>query len=286
MQKASIFRLYWFCKTQLGIDPRAALRTLRGLPRFLLDLYRFRARCDEPLSWLPCLQDRYEEGGLVKNEYFWQDLVVARKIFAARPERHVDVGSRIDGFVAHVASFREIEVFDVRPISKKIPGMLFRQADLMNPLPSLDDYCDSLSCLHALEHFGLGRYGDPLDHRGHEKGIACMARLLKPGGLFYLSVPLGTRRVEFNANRVFDPRDVLSLAARSSLSLLSITTFHPDGTSVNYRRDDAPFGELAAGSYTLGLFIFIKGLIIGGTDDTASITAKPQSGDENRSTSS
>jgi hypothetical protein len=34
-----------------------------------------------------------------------------------------------------------------------------------------DGYCDSLSCLHALEHFGLGRYGDPIDPRGHEKGI-------------------------------------------------------------------------------------------------------------------
>ena len=38
-------------------------------------------------------------------------------IYAARPEKHVDVGSRVDGFVAHVASFREIEVFDVRPIA-------------------------------------------------------------------------------------------------------------------------------------------------------------------------
>jgi len=37
----------------------------------------------------------------------------------------VDIGSRVDGFVAHVASFREIEVFDVRPISAQIPASSF-----------------------------------------------------------------------------------------------------------------------------------------------------------------
>jgi hypothetical protein len=30
----------------------------------------------------------------------------------------------------------------------------------------------------ALEHFGLGHYGDPLDPQGHIKGIAHMAALL------------------------------------------------------------------------------------------------------------
>lgn len=96
--------------------------------------------------------------------------MVARAIHTAKPVKHVDIGSRVDGFVAHVASFREIEVFDVRPISTAVPGVLFRQADLMDS-PSLPadteggGYCDSLSCLHAIEHFGLGRYGDTVDFR-------------------------------------------------------------------------------------------------------------------------
>jgi len=81
---------------------------------------------------MPYLHDRYAEGGTTKSEYFWQDLLVARCIYEARPECHVDVGSRTDGFVAHVASFRKIEVFDVRPITTDIPGMTFHQADLMD----------------------------------------------------------------------------------------------------------------------------------------------------------
>lgn len=84
------------------------------------------------MKLMPCLHDRYEDGA-TKSEYFWQDLLAARAIHAAKPVRHVDIGSRVDGFVAHVASFLDCEVFDVRPISTVVPGVVFRQADLMNP---------------------------------------------------------------------------------------------------------------------------------------------------------
>ena len=39
------------------------------------------------------------------DAYFHQDFVVARKIFERNPRLHIDVGSRVDGFVAHVATF-------------------------------------------------------------------------------------------------------------------------------------------------------------------------------------
>ena len=190
MLKKSLIKLHWLASSQFGLDPLLFFRSLRGLPRFTYDWLKFRRSYSGSLTWMPCLHDRYEEGGATKNEYFWQDLLVARWVFNANPQRHVDIGSRVDGFVAHVASFREIEVFDVRPISTQIPGVLFKQADLMNRdgLPNPDTgYCDSLSCLHAIEHFGLGRYGDPIDPKGYERGIANMALLLKPEGVFYLS---------------------------------------------------------------------------------------------------
>jgi SAM-dependent methyltransferase len=160
----------------------------------------------------PCLDDRSSNAGTAKGHYFHQDLLVARRIFANGPRLHVDVGSRVDGFVAHVASFREIEVFDVRPLAATIPNVRFRQADLMAPFdPALGGYCDSLSCLHALEHFGLGRYGDPVDFEGHLKGLANMKRVVAVGGKLYLSVPIGPQRIEFNAHRVFAVDYLLSL---------------------------------------------------------------------------
>jgi SAM-dependent methyltransferase len=161
---------------------------------------------------MPCLSDRYEPGGHTSGHYFYQDLLVARRIFERNPVRHVDVGSRVDGFVSHVASFREIEVFDIRPLAVSISSIVFRQMDLMNTPENFKNCCDSLSCLHAIEHFGLGRYGDPVDLFGHIKGVKSLGDILKPGGLLYLSVPIGPERIDFNANRVFAIKTILDLA--------------------------------------------------------------------------
>ena len=131
--KKTLIKLYWLLSSQFGFDPLRLMRSLRALPHYLRDHRAFRSSHVGTMHWMPCLHDRYTEAGVTKSEYFWQDLLVARWIHDAAPLKHVDIGSRVDGFVAHVASFREIEVFDVRPITTEIPGVTFRQADLMNP---------------------------------------------------------------------------------------------------------------------------------------------------------
>jgi hypothetical protein len=86
---------------------------------------------------------------------------------------------------------------------------------MMAPLPSaLHGYCRSLSCLHALEHFGLGRYGDPVSYEGHLTGLANLTLMLQTGGRLYLSVPIGPQRIEFNAHRVFSASYLFGLVAR------------------------------------------------------------------------
>jgi hypothetical protein len=136
---------------------------------------------------------------------------VARRIFENKPDVHLDIGSRVDGFVAHVASFRKIEVLDVRPTGVKVQNITFKTADLMQLDDSMSGYCDSLSCLHALEHFGLGRYNDPVRYDGYLDGLNSMYKILKVDGKFYLSVPIGKQRVEFNAHRVFSVEYLLGL---------------------------------------------------------------------------
>lgn len=256
--RAALIRIHWLLSAQFGVDILKLFRSVRGIPRYVRDLFRFRSAYSGRLEWLPCLHDWYEEGGATKNEYFWQDLLVARKIFAEKPVKHVDIGSRVDGFVAHVASFREIEVFDIRPITTSIPGILFKQADLMNPAEDFNDYCDSLSCLHALEHFGLGRYGDPIDPKGYESGIRNMARILCHGGTFYLSVPVGIERVEFNAQHVFNPNTIVELAKSNQLVLREFALFSADGGMVE--SDGTNEALIGAGNIRcgLGIFTFIK----------------------------
>jgi SAM-dependent methyltransferase len=253
-----LLRLHWLLCAQFGIDLIKMLRSVRAAPRYVRDLFRFRSEYDGRFELLPCLHDWYEEGGTTRNEYFWQDLLVARKIFSAKPKKHVDIGSRVDGFVAHVASFREIEIFDIRPITTSIPGVTFKQADLMNSVEGIEDYCDSLSCLHALEHFGLGRYGDPIDPKGYESGIRNMARILRPGGSFYLSVPVGVERVEFNAQHVFDPNTIVAVAESNQLLLREFALFTTDDGLV--QMDTAYETLVAVGKrrYGIGIFTFAK----------------------------
>ncbi len=193
-----------------GINPLKSICFMKGLPYYLRDLSTLKSQKasavrDFPFGKpYPCLEDRFGESGPANGHYFHQDLLVARRIHLNNPVTHVDVGSSLEGFVAHVASFRPIEVFDIRPLSVSIPNIRFIQADLMTPVcDNLLDYCDSLSCLHALEHFGLGRYGDPVNYDGYVLGLINFHRILKKGGKIYISVPIGPQRIEFNAHRVF-----------------------------------------------------------------------------------
>ena len=123
------------------------------------------------------LFDYSDNAGNYKGHYFHQDLLVAKFINAQNPKRHIDIASRVDGFVAHVASFREIEVLDVRPLPKSVhENIKFRQINFMKP--QILEEADSVSCLHAIEHFGLGRYTDKIDVDGHNKGITNLVDLV------------------------------------------------------------------------------------------------------------
>ena len=62
------------------------------------------------------------------------------------------------------------------------------------------DVCISVS---SIEHSGLGRYGDIVDPDGDIKAMDDIKSLLKPGGLLFLSVPVGEDRVMWNAHRVY-----------------------------------------------------------------------------------
>jgi SAM-dependent methyltransferase len=206
-----------FLQSLTGINIYKTWCKIYRLPWYFCSYFQFKKQSGQrengfPLSCnYPCLLDLDEEGGVASGAYFNQDLYVAQKIFEQKPIRHLDIGSRIDGFVAHVASYREIEVMDIRAISTSVKNIVFLQKDLMSDDEAFHDYCDSLSCLHVLEHFGLGRYGDTLDADGHKKGIANIAKILKKKGIAYISVPIGKQRIEFNAHRVFSIQYLLDL---------------------------------------------------------------------------
>ncbi len=210
-------RINFFLKL-LGINLVQTKVFLTALPLFVEDYHRFRKnknRHPNIFIWgnsFPCLNDRSQNSGEISGHYFYQDSYVARKIFLANPQKHLDIGSRIDGFISILAAFREVEVLDIRPLPIEIENVSFQLADIVEDLPAyLHSYCDSLSCLHTIEHLGLGRYGDPIDYDGYIKGLRNITKILKPNGLLYVSVPIGPQRIEFNAHRVFSVRYFLDL---------------------------------------------------------------------------
>jgi hypothetical protein len=237
----------------IGINPRAAL-SLRFLPKYLLDRRKFKKAGGRIVRSVPLLGDFVGQAGTARGHYFHQDLLVASHIFKANPACHIDIGSRIDGFVAHVASFREILVLDVRELADiGHENIKFIQADLMVDFIANHEIADSVSCLHAIEHFGLGRYGDPINPNGHLLGFENVVKILKTGGTLYVSFPIGnTSGAYFNAHRVFHPREILSWPGHDKLELTRFDFVDDEGMLHTEfpLMDKIPFAIYGCGIYT------------------------------------
>jgi hypothetical protein len=124
--KQHLIRLAQIVNLNTGVNPVSVLRSLRTLPAFLRDARTYQHACDGrfPLdlgTLLPVLTDRSEAAGTIGGHYFHQDLWAARRIFARRPDAHLDIGSRIDGFIAHLLVFMPVTVIDVRALYFSVP---------------------------------------------------------------------------------------------------------------------------------------------------------------------
>lgn len=201
-----------------GFDRHALVSALTGGWKDIRDFVKLKKQKGKNQdfyfgSYYPCFTDRKSASGTMRGHYFHQDLLIARRIYTNKPIKHLDIGSRTDGFIAHLAVFRKVDVMDIRDQTSMEENINFRKADLMQlPVDIIDSY-DSISALHSIEHFGLGRYNDPVDYDGYKKAIVNITKILQKGGKFYFSVPIGSQRIEFNAHRIFDVKfliDILS----------------------------------------------------------------------------
>jgi hypothetical protein len=242
----------------LGWNAALFRRNIAGIPGFVRDLLKYKRRnrrrsFSVKLRHLfPVLTERKASAGTIGGDYFHQDLWAARKIFRRSPAKHVDIGSRTDGFVAHLLTFMDITVIDIRPLESNLAGLTFIQDDATTLASIPSDSIDSLSSLHVAEHFGLGRYGDPIDPEACFTFMQSLQRVLSPGGILYFSVPIGRERVEFNAHRVFSTATILS--AFSRLHLISFGFVGEDGCLY----ENADPSTVPDSWYLCGLFEFTK----------------------------
>ncbi len=133
--------------------------------------------------------------------YVYHTSWAARLLRANKPAAHHDFASDIR-FATIASAFVPMFFYDYRPLLVDLDGLTSLRADLTNiSLPS--ESISSLSCMHVVEHIGLGRYGDPIDPGADLKAIRELQRILAPGGNLYFVVPVGSPRLRFNAHRIY-----------------------------------------------------------------------------------
>ena len=206
-------------------------RRRKTLPSFQDDVRAFRALSAssgrglgvDDADLLPCLDDRTAETGFDRH-YVYHPAWAARVLAQTCPARHVDISS-ILGFSTVLSAFVPVDFYDVRPAPVKLGDLQVGEADLLQ-LPFDDNSIPSSSCMHVIEHVGLGRYGDQLDPDGDIKAIRELVRVLSPGGDLLVATPVGRNRVCFNAHRVYDHQEFAALFA--GLDLVEFALI-PDG---------------------------------------------------------
>lgn len=241
----------------LGLRLAATIQpsSLTEYPRFIRDWRRFRSEGGTAgvVDWYPCLRDRTEQTGF-DHQYFYQAVWAARHIKSAGVRLHVDVGSHVL-FVAMLTAFTKVTFVDIRPIDATVEDLEMRPGSIVD-LPFQSASVESLSCLHVIEHVGLGRYGDPVDPFGPIRAAAELQRVLSPGGRLYLSTPIGMPRVQFNSQRVFGPDEIVEIFERCSLAEFSAVDaagrFH---RSVPVTSTIETF---SGNDFGLGMFLFEK----------------------------
>lgn len=123
--------------------------------------------------------------------------------------RHVDISS-ILYFCGILSAFIPVDFYDYRPADLRLDNLSTATGDLMH-LPFKDRDLTSISCMHTIEHVGLGRYGDPIDTDGDIKAITELKRVVAVDGSLIIVVPVGKQKIEFNAHRIYDPAHIQKL---------------------------------------------------------------------------
>ena len=143
------------------------------------------------------------------RHYVYHTSWAARVLKESNPAKHVDISSSLY-FSGIVSAFIPIDFYDYRPANLNLSNLNSKEGNLLS-LPFADDSVQSISCMHTIEHIGLGRYGDPIDPCGDIKAINELKRVTAKNGSILFVVPIGKiPMIEFNAHRIYSYKQIVS----------------------------------------------------------------------------
>ncbi|MGP8321843.1 MAG: DUF268 domain-containing protein [Methanosarcinaceae archaeon] len=243
---------------------KALLSSLKRYTLFLKDFVTFKHQHSKQkkrhsLLWknrYPCLHDNTKQTYFDRH-YVYHTAWAARIVAKIKPKIHHDISSSLY-FSSIVSAFIPVNFYDYRPAKLLVRHSLkgddvdlsnlsSAHADLMK-LPFASQSVHSLSCMHVVEHIGLGRYGDPINPEGDLQAMHELQRVVAPEGSLIFVVPIGKPKIMFNAHRVYSYDEIISNFSELTLQEFALI---PDDPST-------PNGYAAAGSEKLGIVIDAK----------------------------
>ena len=223
-------------------------------PFILPDYLKFRKNKDDRFSVsfkdiYPCVKDKTIKTGF-DAPYVYHTSWAARKVREIGAEKHVDISSSLY-FSGLVSAFVPVDFYDYRPADLKLSNLSSAHCDLTK-LQFESESVKSLSCMHTVEHIGLGRYGDPIDAEGDLKAIAELKRILAFNGSLLFVVPVGIPRIEYNAHRIYSYEMIKELFV--DFELVEFSMVDDNGSFI----DNADSDLVKDQKYACGCFWFKK----------------------------
>lgn len=216
-QEAQQWRYYALCREIFG-QPNPTTRPPAGFPVEMTEDYTMHGQAEIEYNYLdatypdnwPLVYTDAEIDHFFKmierREYFiygmtdvWMWEAIAK--YPIRGLSVVNMGSLTPWYESNClyfgASSTTIDYNRIITATTRIKTMTIAEWEVARPT------FDVAWSISSFEHDGLGMYGDPLDPEGDLKAMRNMKRVVKPGGLLFLSIPVGKDKVLFNNARIY-----------------------------------------------------------------------------------
>ncbi len=188
------------------------------------------------------------------KHYLYHTAWAARCLKEINPIKHIDISS-MHYFATISSAFVPIEYYDYRPLNVSL-SQFKSAAQNLYKLTFNDNSIQSLSCMHTVEHIGLGRYGDEINPQGDVLAINELKRVVAPNGNLLFVVPIaGVQQLVFNAHRVYTFDNVMKHFEGFTLNQFALISDKSEHREIIVSPDA---NILNSQQYGCGCFWFIK----------------------------